>query len=182
MASRTHRDFIDDDIKKIAGTFEQFNFTEQIKRFHKIEMSKHIAQNFLTLSVDVKTLTNEEIRATYTSEIAERLITVKDDAYFVMSGNSSNDLYVPLRHDFYITKNPKKADSTVGIDNKSDVSIKIVKEMQNPNDKYKLAYGNVIKAVNKQLLAKSIKFNYVTSKGYCKALLKTQKYRKQCRI
>ena len=160
--------FITEDYETVYAPFFQanvFNFTEQIKRFHKIEMSKHIAQNFLTLSVDVKTLTNEEIRATYTSEIAERLITEKDDANFVMSENSSNDLYIPLRHDFYITKNPKKADLTVGIDNNSDVNIKIVKEMQDPNDRYKLAYGNVVKAVNKQLLAKSIKFNYVTSKG-----------------
>jgi len=166
----TSTHFITEDYETIYAPFFQanvFNFTEQIKRFHNIEMSKHIAQNFLTLSVDVKTLTNEEIRATYTSEIAERLITVKDDASFVMSENSSNDLYIPLRHDFYITKNPKKADLTVGIDNKSDVKIKVVKEMQDPSDRYKLTYGNIVKSVNKQLSAKSIKFNYVTAKGNC---------------
>lgn len=137
-----------------------------LKRFHQIEIPKYISPNFLTLSIDVKTLTSEEIRATYTREIAERLITAKDDANFVISQGNSNDLYIPLRHDFYITKNPKKADLLVGIDNNSEPNIKIIKELQNPNDKYQLSFGNVVKAVDKQLESKSIKFIYESSNNY----------------
>jgi len=84
----------------------------------------------------------------------------------VISQGNSNDLYIPLRHDFYITKNPKKAGLLVGIDNNSETSIKITKESQDPNDKYKLSFGNVVKAVDKQLESKSIKFIYESSNNY----------------
>ena len=164
----TSTHFITEDYETIYAPFFQanvFNFTEQIKRFHGIEMSKYIAQNFLTLSVDMKTLNSEEIRATYSSDIAERLISAKNDIDFLMTGSSSNDLYIPLRTELYVTKNPKKADIVVAFDKNANNSLGIVKEMINPNDRYTLAHNHVIKAVNKQLNAKSIPFTYVTGKG-----------------
>jgi len=135
----TSTHFITEDYETVYAPFFQanvFNFVEQIKRFHQVDISKLISQNFLTLSVNVKTLTSNEIRATYTSEVAERLITARNEAEFTISESSSNDLYIPLRHDFYITKNPREADLLVGINNNSGSSIKIVKEVQNPNDKF----------------------------------------------
>ncbi|MGF2003683.1 DUF3644 domain-containing protein [Lactococcus lactis] len=164
----TSTHFITEEYETIYAPFFQANvgsFAVQLKRFHDVDVTKYIAQNFLTLSVNFSRLTNEEIRAKYSSEMAERLITVRDDSDFLMDSNPSNDLFIPLRHDFYITKDKKEADLLVGIDNKSEAKIKIVKQVQNPNDKYKLTYNNVIKAVNKQLLSKNISLDYRTSKG-----------------
>ncbi|MCI1070485.1 DUF3644 domain-containing protein [Lactococcus lactis] len=164
----TSTHFITEEYETVYAPFFQANvgsFAVQVKRFHDVDITKYIAQNFLTLSVNFSRLTNEEIRAKYTSEMAERLIKVRDDSDFLMDSNPSNDLFIPLRHDFYITKDKKEADLLVGIDNKSEAKVKIVKQVQNPNDKYKLTYNNVIKAVNKQLLSKNIPFDYQTNKG-----------------
>ncbi|MDC0809351.1 DUF3644 domain-containing protein [Lactococcus garvieae] len=164
----TSTHFITEEYETIYAPFFQANvgsFAIQINRFHGIDITKHIAQNFLTLSVNVNRLSTEEVRAKYTSEMAEKLITAQDDSDFLMKSNPSNDLFIPLRHDFFITKNKKEADLLVGVDNKAEAKIKIVRQLQDPNDKYKLTYNNVIKAVNKQLKSKQIPFEYKTSKG-----------------
>ena len=70
------------------------NFSEQIKRFHNIDVTDHIAQNFLTLSVNLNVLTNEEIRGKYSQEMAERLISNKNELEFLATNNSSNDLFM----------------------------------------------------------------------------------------
>ncbi|MGC4389073.1 DUF3644 domain-containing protein, partial [Streptococcus suis] len=69
-------------------------------RFHNIDVTDYIAQNFLTLSVNLNVLTNEEIRGKYSQEMAERLINNKNELEFLTTNNSSNDLFIPIRHEF----------------------------------------------------------------------------------
>lgn len=142
-----------------------FSFIEQIKKFHDVEMSDYIAQNFLTLSVNIKTLTSTEIRATYSSEIAENLISERNEIDSLISEHASNDLFIPLAHNYYVTKDLRKADSIVKVDSNATENVKIIKELLDPNDKYKLRTNGVIKGVNKQLKSKNINFNYTNAKG-----------------
>lgn len=81
----TSTHFITEEYETIYAPFFQscvLNFSEQIKRFHNIDVTDHIAQNFLTLSVNLNVLTNEEIRGKYSQEMAERLISNKNELSF----------------------------------------------------------------------------------------------------
>lgn len=164
----TSTHFITEEYETIYAPFFQscvLNFSEQIKRFHNIDVTDHIAQNFLTLSVNLNILTNEEIRGKYSQEMAERLISNKNELEFLAANNSSNDLFIPIRHEFVQIKDKNKADFTYAIDPKSDTTAKIITKLQDPNDKYKLTRKNVIDSINKQLQTKKISFKYKTTKG-----------------
>ncbi len=160
--------FITEEYEGVYAPFFQscvLNFSEQIKKFHNIDITNYISQNFLTLSVNINVLTNEEIRGKYSKEMAEKLITNKNEIEFLMSNNSSNDLYIPIRHEFVQIKDKKKADFIYAIAHEAEEKAKIITKFQDPNDKYKLTRKNVIASINKQILTKNIGFNYTNSKG-----------------
>ncbi|MGC4441505.1 DUF3644 domain-containing protein, partial [Streptococcus suis] len=75
-------------------------------------------------SVNLNVLTNEEIRGNYSQEMAERLINNKNELEFLTTNNSSNDLFIPIRHEFVQIKDKTKADFTYAIDPNADTSAK----------------------------------------------------------
>lgn len=97
--------------------------------------------------------------------MAEQLISNKNELEFLENNNSSNDLYIPIRHEFVQIKDKSKADFTYAIDSASEVTAKIITKLQDPKDKYKLSRKNVIDSINKQIKTKSITFNYRTVSG-----------------
>lgn len=60
---------------KYAPLFQAcvLNFVNEIQRFHKVDVTKIIAENFLTISASYEPLTNEQIKLKYPPEIAESL-------------------------------------------------------------------------------------------------------------
>lgn len=164
----TSTHFITEEYETIYAPFFQscvLNFSEQIKRFHNVDVTRYVSQNFLTLTVNLNILSNEEIRGKYSQEMAEQLISNKNELEFLENNNSSNDLYIPIRHEFVQIKDKSKADFTYAIDSTSDVPAKTFTKLQDPKDKYKLSRKNVINSINKQIKAKSITFNYRTVSG-----------------
>lgn len=167
----TSTHFITEEYEGIYIPFFQscvLNFSEQIKKFHDIDITSFISQNFLTLSVNINTLTNDEIRGKYSKEMAEKMITNKNEIEFLVSNSSSNDLFIPIKHEFMHTKDKNKADFTYTLSNDSYEKVKIISKLQDPNDKYKLTRKNIIDSINKQISSKNINFNYQTTKGECK--------------
>ena len=61
---------------KYAPLFQAcvLNFVNEIQRFHDVDITKYIAQNFLTISARYEPLSNEELKVKYSPEIAEKLI------------------------------------------------------------------------------------------------------------
>nr|WP_250697946.1 DUF3644 domain-containing protein [Streptococcus infantarius] len=48
------------------------NYISKMQEFHQEDITKQIAQNFLTLSVRIDQLNQEEIKAKYSPKMAER--------------------------------------------------------------------------------------------------------------
>lgn len=164
----TSTHFITDDYESVYAPFFQanvLNFAQQMQRFHGKDITNYISQNFLTLKVNQTELTNEEIRGNYTPEMAEKLIKKKDDLKILKQKHSSNDLYIPIKHEIIITRDKGSADLKVAISRDADTNVQILKELMDPNDKYKLTFSDVINAVNKQIQTKKIRFNYKDKKG-----------------
>lgn len=141
------------------------NFAEQLLRFHNKDITEHIAQNFLTLSVNFKQLTNEEIRGKYSKEIAEKFISNRDDLDFLQDKSQSDSLYIPIIHNFHLVKNRDSADYTFKYAKEGETATRTIKELQDPRDKYKLSFDNLAIAVDTRLNQKNINFNYKTSSG-----------------
>ena len=71
---------VTEDYETVYAPFFQaniLNFSEQLQKFHDIDITRKIPQNFLSLSVNMDILNNDEIRGKYSPAIAEKLITQK---------------------------------------------------------------------------------------------------------
>ncbi|ERL08014.1 hypothetical protein HMPREF1231_0558, partial [Streptococcus pyogenes GA06023] len=98
------------------------NYISKMQEFHQEDITKQIAQNFLTLSVRIDQLNQEEIKAKYSPKMAERLLAEQAKIESEISASNS-DYAVPVETRFYITKRKQDADLVVKLDNGAETSV-----------------------------------------------------------
>jgi len=147
---------------KYAPLFQAcvINYVNEMARFHDVDITKYIPQNFLTLSVNYEPLTTEEIRMKYSPEIAEKLIMQANEIDVLSSAYDSDKFAINIRQNLYITKKKSEADFTVSIDSTSGTKVTPIKELKDPANTHKYSYSNVITAVNERLKKQHIKLSY----------------------
>lgn len=147
---------------KYAPLFQAcvLNFIKELKKFHDIDITDYIPQNFLTLSASYSPLTNEQIKLKYSPEIAEKLIKQSNEVDVLTKEYDSDKFAINIKQNLYITKKRDKADFEVKINNSSENEVAIVKDYKDPSDTHKYSYKTVITAVNTRLDKKHIKLGY----------------------
>lgn len=151
---------------KYAPLFQAcvLNFIQQIMRFHKIDITHYVPQNFLTISTSYELLTNEQIKLKYPPEIAEKFIQKANEIDVLSQEYDSDKFSIDIRQNLRITKRGDDADFKVAIDKNSKNHAAIIKELKDPSDTHKYSYNNVITAVNERLKKANIVLNY--DKGF----------------
>ncbi|KZT80974.1 hypothetical protein Nizo1840_2334 [Lactiplantibacillus plantarum] len=147
---------------KYAPLFQAcvLNFVTEINRFHSINMTDYIPQNFLTISASYEPLTNEQIKLKYPPEIAEKFITQANEIDVLSQEYDSDRFSINIKQNLYITKKKDEADFTVRVDSSSSNGVAFIKDLKDPSDTHKYSYNNVIKAVQNRLTKKNIKLGY----------------------
>ena len=131
-----------------------------MQSFHNVDMTEIIPQNFLTLTVSYNSLNTDEIRAKYPKEIAEKLIGANEELAPIIDENN-NRFAIRVNHHYYITKKKEEAAAIVGIDSsESTENIKIVKQLQDPNDIYKYTAKKCCSEINRRLEKLNIKLDF----------------------
>ena len=74
-----------------------FNFVDKMMEFHNVDMTQVIPENFITLSVRLKSLDETEIRGKYEKQVAERLISVNNSLQPLMEENN-NAFAIKVEH------------------------------------------------------------------------------------
>lgn len=128
-----------------------FNYTEKIQDFFGINMIEYVPQNFLTLTVSMRPLDVEEIRAKYPVELADRLIKSNKDIQALSSQENNADFAIRIEHYHYFTKDANKATSSIRIDNKAETTGVIIKEVKDPNNIYSFNQKRCIELINRRL-------------------------------
>lgn len=147
---------------KYAPLFQAcvLNFVNEMQRFHDEDITKYIAQNFLTISARYEPLSNEQIKLKYSPEIAEKLIQQANEIDVLSGAYSSDKFAIDIRQNLYITKKKAEADFIVGIDSDAETKVTPVKELKDPSDTHKYSYRSVITTVQERLNKKHIKLGY----------------------
>lgn len=164
--------FITEDYElKYAPLFQAcvINFINEIHKFHEVDITKFIAQNFLTLSATYEPLTNEEIRLKYPAEIAEKFIKQANEIDILTKTYNSDKFAINIQQKLYITKSKKDADFIVRVSNQSDNNVAIIKELKDPANTHKYAYKTVVSVVLEKLIKQNIRLNYKS--GFNKHIL-----------
>lgn len=146
-----------------------FNFIEKINKFHNFDMTTLIPQNFLTLSVSINPITETEIRAKYSKQIADKLLNLSDSLIPLIESNNSH-FAIKVEHYYYITKDKDKATETLAIDSQASDKVKIIKELKDPSVTHKYTMKMLNDEINKQLSKAgiNISFNQYTFQLFCK--------------
>lgn len=132
-----------------------FNYNEKMAKFHNVDISEIVHQNFLTLTPTMKSLNQTEIIAKYPEEIAMKLIKTSENINSMINRNNNN-FAIRIEHFHYITKDINKATSVIAINSEAKSGVKIIKELKNPNDTHKYPAKNCIIEINKLLRKNSI--------------------------
>jgi len=151
---------------KYAPLFQAcvLNFTNELKRFHDMDITDVIAQNFLTISARYEPLTNEQIKLKYPPEIAEKFIKQVNEISVLSHEYNSDKFAIDIRQNLYITKKKSESDFAVSISKDSDNDVTILKELKDPSDTHKYNYNTVVTAVVERLKKKNIRLDY--DKGF----------------
>lgn len=155
--------FITEDYEaKYAPLFQAcvLNFVNEIKRFHNIDISNYISQNFLTITANYEPLSNEQIRLKYPPEIAERFIQQSNQIDVLTQEYDSDKFAIPIKQNLYVTKKKDEADFVIAMASESPNKVAIVKELKDPANTHKYAFNNVIAVVNNRLSKSNIKLGY----------------------
>ena len=136
-----------------------FNFVEKMMDFHNVDMTQIIPENFITLSVRINALDETEIRGKYTKQIAEKLISVRDDIEPMVEENNSS-FAIKVEHYHYLTKDKNEATEVYRIDNTASEGVRIIKELKNPNNTHKYNAKACIKELNKRIVRDNIPLKF----------------------
>lgn len=161
----TSTHFITEDYEHIYAPLFQacvVSYISKMQEFHKVDITKQIAQNFLTLSVRIDQLNQEEIKAKYSPRMAERILSEQHKIETEISNNNS-DYAIPVETRFYITKKKQEADLIVKLDNTATTNVGILREIKNPNSIYPLTTKAIVKIVNNRLKSKGILLTKINS-------------------
>lgn len=127
-----------------------FNYVEKLSEFHGIDITQIIPQNFLTLTVSMKSFNETELRAKYPEEMAERLISLNDHIS-MMAKENNQDFSIEINHYHYLTKDKNAATSIVHIERDAATPVKIIKELKDPNETHKYTMKGCLKEINRRL-------------------------------
>ena len=134
-----------------------FNYVEKMQKFHGIDITEIISQNFLTLVVNMKLLDDSEIRAKYPEELSKKLLnTSKQLLPMISEGN--NEFAIKIVHKHYIEKDRDRATSFVHIEKDAGIGVQIIKELRDPNNTHKYTMKKAIQEIQRRLKREHINF------------------------
>lgn len=136
-----------------------FNFADKMMEFHNVDMTRIIPENFITLSVRLKSLNEIEIRGKYTEQIAEKLITAQRNLE-PMIESENNAFAIKVEHYHYATKDRNAATEHYHIEKDAVEGVRIIKELKNPNQTHKYNAKGCIKELNKRIEKDGIHLTY----------------------
>lgn len=135
------------------------NFNEKMMEFHDIDMTEIIPQNFLTLSVSLKSLSENEISAKYPEIISKKFLDMKATiANLENTENSKFAININVNH--YMTKNSKQADAIFHIAKDGEEAVAIIKDIKNPELVFKYTTKTSIDTLITILKRKKVTLKY----------------------
>ncbi|WP_423201999.1 DUF3644 domain-containing protein [Lactococcus petauri] len=168
--------FITDDYERIYAPLFQAcvtNFSNKLLEFHSRDITDEIPQNFLTLSLSLSELTDVDIRAKYTPEIAEKFIIQRNELMVSEQQVRNPKFAISIEQNLYITKNKDEAQFLVAVDRNADAKGTIIKEMRDPSNTHNYGFKTLLDAVNNKIELQKIDFQYKNSSGEIRKIVTT---------
>ncbi|WP_201738775.1 DUF3644 domain-containing protein [Senegalimassilia faecalis] len=144
----TSTHYVTDEYELFYGPVLQYcveRYDEKLREFHGIEISDRIPENYLALSVRRGSVDIDSIRARYSKEIVEKMLTL--GANIAAEGTVGA---VPYSTELWLTKK-KDADFSVRIASDADAAATILRTLTDPINKYKYRTKTAVRFIRAKL-------------------------------
>lgn len=135
------------------------NYNDKMLEFHDVDITETIPQNFLTLSVSLKSLNEAEISAKYPEIISRKLFAVKN-AIEALESTENQKFAININVNHYLTKNKKLADATLHIAKEGEEPVAVIKEIRNPELVFQYTTKSAIETIKSMLRRNKIELLY----------------------
>jgi len=129
-----------------------FNYNDKMRDYFGIDMSERVPSNFLTLSVSMKPLDVNVIRAKYPLEIADKLIAT-GQMISGLASESNSAFAIRVEQYNYITRDKSQATSSVHIDSTATEGVAILRQVQDPSNTHNLTMNKCLSMINHQIVS-----------------------------
>lgn len=151
--------FVTEDYEQIYAPLFQaciINFINKSNDLLNVDMAEDFDQHFLSLSVNVDELSDNVIQKKYPKDIAQKILETRNS----IPTDAPIGYRIPIDHQVYITKDPKKADLIVTIAKNGDTEARIIKQLKDPKNTHPYSYNEIIKQINKRLKQKHVEISF----------------------
>lgn len=138
------------------------NYSNKLIDFFDIDISNHIPQNFLTLSINIDEITKSSIKAKYPKQIADKILKATKDINQLSTEHGSN-FSISIVHDLYLTKNKKHASVEFSLSKDAENAAFILKDIRDPKETHKYTARKCIKIINKRIKKDKLNFQSLSS-------------------
>ena len=157
----TSTHFITVEYEQIYVPFFQscvLNYSNKMLEFFKIDITKNIPTNFLTLSINLSTIDPQEIQARYSEPIANRLLKNMKKATKSIPTEGNSKYAILIKHELHITKKADLASASISISKDAENAAFILKETKDMQRACPHRRINCIELINKTIKADNIAF------------------------
>lgn len=140
------------------------NYSNRLLDFFHEDITENLNANFLTLSLKLSTISEEEIQARYPKEIAAKLLQSFEKIQTSLDDITNPTYAIPLRHDWYLTKKANEATLKFTFTKDAEKAATIIKELKDMHKLYSYSTKECIKQINQFIQREGLAFvNPVTS-------------------
>ncbi len=122
------------------------NYINKLLTYFSCDITESLGSNFLTLSIKLDDFNNSDIVARYPKAMADKFLSTRKNVNSIIASNSSLNLAITIRHDWYLTKNTKTAATTFAFTKDPKGAVCVIKEQ---HDMQKSCPFSTIKCVEK---------------------------------
>lgn len=134
------------------------NYTNKLLAYFNIDITDKLGMNFLTLSVRLADIDENEIKARYPVELANKLLHTKNDIDLSIPAAGNDKYAIKVTHDWALVKNPKHATATFAIAKNASEATYIMKQTIDPQNSYPFKLKKCLDLINKWIIKESINF------------------------
>ena len=137
-----------------------FNFTAKIYDFFKIDITEKVPEHFIHLSISTNSLKHEELIAKYSDNIVKKFEATKSLVEKSINEIQSNTFAIAIHHEYYLTKKQNSNSMVFRLAQEGEESVRILKDLKDPNLTHPLTVKKVVELVNKQLHKLGLQINF----------------------
>ncbi len=134
------------------------NYTDWLSDNFNIDVTEKLNSNFLTLSVKLSAISEDDIKAKYPKEIANKLIDAFENIASSLEANQSPSYAIRVRHEWYLTKNEGDASVKFYITKDAKQAAYILKETKDMHAAFPFSYSKVLSTIKRRIKKEGIPF------------------------